>query len=155
MAIAQKNSRLALVHKFLHIDESIGRNMITIHGQSLLILPDSISTQVPGTRTQESHKIYEKLEHGNIPNTKKTGEGLIKKVNIMEEKVQNFKMKKKSKVNCFHCGLRLSSKRTLAQHIDRFHNQTRVTETKKFLEGDFKCLEVGCEGSPSNIGKHW
>ena len=140
--VVQSNS--GKVHKFLHIDESIGGNPITIQGQSLVVLPDTISTWVPGTRRQEeSNKICRELEHGNITNTggetRATSEGLIKKIN------HNHKMMKKFRENCSHCGLRLSSKRNLAKHIKRFHNPSSGMESKKFLDGDFKCLEVGCE----------
>ena len=49
-------SKSGKVHKFLHIDESIGRNKITIKGHSLdtacQAVPDAIGTQVPGTRKQ-------------------------------------------------------------------------------------------------------
>ena len=93
------------VHKFLHIDESIGGNPIRIKGQSLLVLPDTISTLAPDSRIQ----IYGELKHSNITNAggeiKTTGVGLIENLNNVEEKVQNLK-KKKSRINCSHCGQR-------------------------------------------------
>ena len=39
------------IKKFLHIDESIAGNLITIKGQNLLVLPSRINTEMPAGNT--------------------------------------------------------------------------------------------------------
>ena len=146
------------IKKFLHIDESITGNLITIKGQNLLVLPARINTEMPADNTMcdqdEIMGSIEDLENPRNQNKIKISE-MTKKINVVD-------MKKKAKthgrtstlVHCSFCGQTFKWQGNLNRHMRKAHNPIKKKELNIVRElqkvgsvrkGPLECQEVGCD----------
>ena len=145
------------IKKFLHIDESIAGNMITIKGQNLLVLPARINTEMPagnaGCDQEDIMGNVEDLEDLRKQNKIKSPI-VAKKIKVVGKKKKAMTHRRTSTlVNCSYCGQTFKWKGNLNRHMRKAHYPFKtkmmniVRELHKVgsvMKGPQECQEGGC-----------
>ena len=146
------------IKKFLHIDESVAGNMMTIKGQNLLVLPARINTEMPAGNTGCNQEIMGNIEDFHIPRkqNKVMISKMTKKMVVVDMKKAKTHGRTSTLVHCSYCGRAFNWQGNLNRHIRKAHNAIKTMELKKVREltnvkrvekGPLACQEVGCDKS--------